>query len=47
MDHVDYIDDEVIEDRECDILVLAGYSSSITSENANDIKAKIIIEAAN
>lgn len=34
-------------EEECDILVLAALENQITKDNANDIKAKIIIELAN
>ncbi|GGI38911.1 Glu/Leu/Phe/Val family dehydrogenase [Mammaliicoccus stepanovicii] len=44
--------DETISNKElfeidCDILVPAAISNQITEENANDIKAEIIVEAAN
>ncbi|MDQ0201299.1 Glu/Leu/Phe/Val family dehydrogenase [Neobacillus ginsengisoli] len=34
-------------EKECEILVPAAISNQITRENANEIKAKIIVEAAN
>ncbi|WP_051633873.1 Glu/Leu/Phe/Val family dehydrogenase [Bacillus sp. UNC41MFS5] len=34
-------------EKECEILVPAAISNQITGENANEIKAKIIVEAAN
>jgi glutamate dehydrogenase/leucine dehydrogenase len=37
---------ELIE-QDCDILVLAALENQVTAENANNIKAKIIIELAN
>lgn len=44
--------DETISNKElfeidCDILVPAAISNQITEENANDIKAEIVVEAAN
>ncbi|MFD6442513.1 Glu/Leu/Phe/Val dehydrogenase, partial [Peribacillus sp. NPDC060186] len=34
-------------EQECDILVPAAISNQITCDNANHIKAKIVVEAAN
>ncbi|MFD2213283.1 Glu/Leu/Phe/Val family dehydrogenase [Metabacillus endolithicus] len=41
------ISNEELLKLECDILVPAAISNQITAENANDINAKIVVEAAN
>lgn len=41
------ISNEALLETECDILVPAAVQSVITSENANNVKAKVIIECAN
>lgn len=48
MDYVDYLaEEEQLLDRECDILVLATQDAMVTTENMDQIKSKIILEAAN
>lgn len=44
---VDKITNEKMLELECDILIPAALSHQITSENAENIKAKIILEMAN
>lgn len=41
------ITNEELLEQECDILVPAATSNQITAKNANSIKAKIVVEAAN
>ncbi|MDQ1001029.1 glutamate dehydrogenase [Neobacillus niacini] len=41
------ITNEELLEQECDILVPAAISNQITAKNANNIRAKIIVEAAN
>ncbi|UQZ47772.1 glutamate dehydrogenase [Bacillus sp. PK3-037] len=43
----DVITNEELLEQECDILVPAAISNQITAKNANNIKASIVVEAAN
>ncbi|MCY8404717.1 Glu/Leu/Phe/Val family dehydrogenase [Bacillus sonorensis] len=43
----DVISNEELLEKECDILVPAAVSNQITMENAHQIQAKIVVEAAN
>ncbi|OLS34638.1 Glu/Leu/Phe/Val dehydrogenase [Bacillus sp. MRMR6] len=43
----DTIPNEELLEQECEILIPAAISTQITSENAHNIKAKIVVEAAN
>lgn len=44
---VDYIEDEDVYNRECDFLVVASPSGTITLENVEEVRCKVLIEAAN
>lgn len=46
-DYKDYLEDEDVYNRTCDILLLASKDDAITSENYDEIKCKVLIEEAN
>lgn len=46
-DGVEHIDNAQLLTCECDVLIPAALENQITEENANDIKAKLIVEGAN